>query len=66
MSILSQSFERVVDRKSAIIKGLLTDLEEAEQQEQMAVQSHLQNLDRLVDFQHDTISEVHGVFVTVL
>ena len=48
IEILSQTFERVIDRKEAIIKSLVKDIEEAEEQYQMALRSHLQNVDRLI------------------
>jgi len=38
----------VIDRKEAIIKSLVKDIEEAEEQYQMALRSHLQNVDRLI------------------
>ena len=37
IEILSQTFERIVDRKDAIIKSLAQDLEEAEDQYQLAL-----------------------------
>ena len=37
IEILSQTFERIVDRKDAIIKSLSQDLEEAEEQYQLAL-----------------------------
>lgn len=48
IEILSQTFERVIDRKEAIIKSLVKDIDEAEEQYQMALRSHLQNVDRLI------------------
>ena len=48
IEILSQTFERVVDRKESVIKSLAKDLSEAEEQYAMALRSHLQNVDDLV------------------
>ena len=48
IEILSQTFERVVDRKESVIKSLAKDLAEAEEQYAMALRSHLQNVDDLV------------------
>ena len=45
---MSQTFERVVDRKDAIVRSLAKDLEEAEEQYQVALRSHLQNIDDLI------------------
>ena len=53
--VLSQTFERVVDRKDAIIRSLAKDLEEAEEQYQVALRSQLENVDDLLG---DTL--VHG------
>jgi len=51
IEILSQNHERDVDRKDAIIQMVDRDLEEAEDQFQMALRSHLQNIDALIDLQ---------------
>ncbi|KAJ8312698.1 hypothetical protein KUTeg_010071 [Tegillarca granosa] len=51
IEILSQTFERIVDRKDATIKSLAKDLQEAEEQYAMAFRSHLQNVDGLIDLQ---------------
>ena len=48
VEILSQTFERIIDRKDAILKSLVKDLEEAEEQYQTAIKSHLQSLRRLL------------------
>ena len=48
IEILSQTFERVVDRKESVIKSLAKDLQEAEDQYSMALRSHLNNVDHLV------------------
>ena len=48
IEILSQTFERVVDRKDSVIKSLAKDLQEAEEQYSMALRSHLQNVDYLI------------------
>lgn len=48
IEILSQTFERVIDRKDAVIKSLTKDIAEAEEQYAMAFRSHLQNIDNLI------------------
>jgi hypothetical protein len=53
IEILSQNHERDVDRKDAILQMLDRDLEEAEDQYQMSLRSHLVNLDILIKL-HDT------------
>ena len=50
IEILSQTFERVVDRKESVIKSLAKDLAEAEEQYAMALRSHLQNVDDLIGY----------------
>jgi len=49
IEILSQTFERVVDRKDSVIKALAKDTEEAEEQYNAALRSHLYVEDRLID-----------------
>ncbi|XP_022346038.2 dynein regulatory complex subunit 2-like [Crassostrea virginica] len=51
LEILSQTFERIVDRKDATIKSLAKDLQEADEQYSMALRAHLQNVDSLIDQQ---------------
>lgn len=53
VEILSQNHERDVDRKDAILQMLDRDLEEAEDQFQMALRTHLQNVDILIQL-HDS------------
>ena len=48
IEILSQTFERIVDRKEAILKSLVKDSDEAEEQYQVALRSHTQNIDKLI------------------
>lgn len=53
IEILSQNHERDLDRKDAVIQMLDRDLEESEEQFQMALRSHLEQVDALIDF-HDS------------
>lgn len=48
LEILSQTFERVVDRKESVIKSLGKDLQEAEEQKAMALRRHIQTVDYLI------------------
>ena len=52
IEILSQNHERDIDRKDAILQMLDRDLEEAEDQYQMALRLHLKNVDQLIQL-HD-------------
>merc|ERR1719267_306357 len=51
VEIISQNHERDVDRKDAILQMLDRDLDEAEEQHQVAVRAHLRNVDQLLDIQ---------------
>ena len=48
LEILSQTFERIVDRKDATIKSLVKDLQEADEQYAMSLRAHLQGVDDLI------------------
>ena len=48
IEVLSQTFERVVDRKDNVIKALAKDTEEADDQYNSALQCHLHNVDDLI------------------
>ncbi len=45
---MSQTFERVIDRKDSIVQSLARDLEEAEEQYQVALRTHTHNVDQLI------------------
>ncbi|XP_047141904.1 dynein regulatory complex subunit 2 isoform X1 [Hydra vulgaris] len=51
IEVLNHTFDRIVDQKDSIIKSLLKDIEEAEDQHQTAIKSHLYNLQKLLEFQ---------------
>ncbi|XP_060022339.1 dynein regulatory complex subunit 2 [Lagenorhynchus albirostris] len=56
IEILSRTFERVVDCKDGVIKSLVKDLSEAEEQYAHALRSHLHNIDRLLALQRRRLS----------
>jgi len=62
LEIMSQNHEREVDMKDAIIQMLDRDLDEAEEQYQMALRSHLQNVDTLIDLFHSKIQQLESEF----
>ncbi|XP_059426238.1 dynein regulatory complex subunit 2 isoform X1 [Carassius carassius] len=66
MSVLSQNFERVLDYKDNIIKSLVVDLSEREQQSELARSSHLQNLDYLLELHRSRLAELQLNFTTNL
>ena len=51
IEIMSQTFERIIDRKDSVIKSLVKDLQEAEEQYEMAMRSYFENCDNLCDMQ---------------
>merc|ERR1719330_666197 len=55
VEIVSQTHERDVDRRDAILQMLDRDLDEAEEQQQVAVRSHLLNVDRLLEIQQSRL-----------
>jgi len=62
VEIISQNHERDVDRKDAILQMLDRDLDEAEEQHQVAVRSHLLNVDRLLEIQQSRLLALHDDF----
>jgi hypothetical protein len=58
VEIISQNHERDVDRKDAILQMLDRDLDEAEEQHQVAVRAHVQNVDKLIGIQ---LARVEGL-----
>mmetsp|Transcript_15982 Transcript_15982/g.34701 ORF Transcript_15982/g.34701 Transcript_15982/m.34701 type:complete len:512 (-) Transcript_15982:175-1710(-) len=66
IEILSQNHEREVDRKDAIIQMLDRDLEDSEEQYQMALRSHLMIVDALIDLQYTRVKALEEEFNTNL
>merc|ERR550537_1811380 len=62
VEIISQNHERDVDRKDAILQMLDRDLDEAEEQHQVAVRSHLLNVDRLLEIQRARVEGLEEEF----
>mmetsp|Transcript_9321 Transcript_9321/g.22055 ORF Transcript_9321/g.22055 Transcript_9321/m.22055 type:complete len:504 (+) Transcript_9321:62-1573(+) len=62
LEIMSQNHEREVDMKDAIIQMLDRDLDEAEEQYQMALRSHLQNVDALIDLYNSKVRQLESEF----
>jgi len=62
VEIISQNHERDVDRKDAILQMLDRDLDEAEEQHQVAVRSHLLNVDRLLEIQQSRLLALDDEF----
>lgn len=62
VEIISQNHERDVDRRDAILQMLDRDLDEAEEQHQVAVRSHLLNVDRLLEIQQSRLLALEDEF----
>merc|ERR1719163_614875 len=62
VEIISQNHERDVDRKDAILQMLDRDLDEAEEQHQVAVRAHLRNVDKLLDIQQARLEALEDDF----
>ena len=62
LEIMSQNHEREVDMKDAIIQMLDRDLDEAEEQYQTALRSHLQNVDSLIDLYNSKVRQLESEF----
>merc|ERR1719267_270929 len=62
VEIISQNHERDVDRKDAILQMLDRDLDEAEEQHQVAIRSHLLSVDRLLEIQQSRLQALEQDF----
>merc|ERR1719221_2398453 len=62
VEIISQNHERDVDRKDAILQMLDRDLDEAEEQHQVAVRAYLMNVDRLLEIQQSRLLALEDEF----
>jgi len=62
LTVLAQSHERDVDRKDALVQMLDRDLEEAEEQYQMALRSHMSQCDELIDLQDSRLLSMENDF----
>jgi hypothetical protein len=60
LDVLAQNLERTVDRKEALLQLLERDVDEADEQYQMALRSHLQNIDSLVELQAARLRAMDG------
>mmetsp|Transcript_15668 Transcript_15668/g.37756 ORF Transcript_15668/g.37756 Transcript_15668/m.37756 type:complete len:498 (+) Transcript_15668:63-1556(+) len=62
VEIVSQNHERDVDRKDAILQMLDRDLDEAEEQHQVCIRSHLLNIDKLLEIQRTRLAALEEEF----
>jgi len=66
IAILSQTFERVVDRKQNIIKALSKDIEEAEEQYNVSIRRHFYTVDTLIDHHKRRLNGLYEEYDTEL
>lgn len=66
IAVLSQTFERVVDRKQNVIKALLKDVEEAEEQYNVSARQHFFTVDNLIDLHKGRLNRLYEEYDTEL
>lgn len=59
IEILSQTFERVVDRKQNVIKALTLDITESEEQYNVAARNHFFTVDNLIDHHKRRLNQLY-------
>jgi hypothetical protein len=62
IEIMSQTFERIIDRKDTVIKALVKDLQESEEQYAMAMRSNVANVEGLIDLQREQLEAAKKKF----
>lgn len=62
VEIAAQNHERDVDRKDAILQMLDRDLDESEEQHQVAVRSHLCRVDELLQIQSERLERMKQIY----
>jgi len=62
IEILSQTFERIMDRKDAVIQQFAKDLEESEEQNRIATRAHQRNLQKLIELQNASVNDLQERF----
>lgn len=62
IQILSQTFERIMDRKDAVVQQYAKDLEESEEQNRVATRAHQRNLQKLIELQNASVNDLQDRF----
>ena len=60
IEIMSQTFERIIDRKDSVIKALVKDLRESEEQYAMAMRSHFENIDHFIELHKEQMDSANA------
>eukprot|EP01064_Diplonema_japonicum_P012430 TRINITY_DN19898_c0_g1_i2.p1 TRINITY_DN19898_c0_g1~~TRINITY_DN19898_c0_g1_i2.p1 ORF type:complete len:507 (+),score=200.97 TRINITY_DN19898_c0_g1_i2:61-1521(+) len=58
VEVLRQTYDKTLDRKNAVIDMLMGDLTEAEEQYRLALRTHLQSIDSLIELQNQRMSDL--------
>ncbi len=66
IEIMSQTFERIIDRKDTVIKALVKDLQEAEEQYAMAMRSNVANVENLIDLDKEQLEAERKKFENLI
>ncbi|KAL0483848.1 coiled-coil domain-containing protein [Acrasis kona] len=62
IQILAQAHDRQVDRKDAVVQMLYRDLDESEEQYRLALRTHLQHTDELLELQSKIVENLSREF----
>eukprot|EP00759_Apiculatamorpha_spiralis_P016276 PhF_6_TR22553/c1_g1_i1/m.32077 len=66
IEVIAQAHDKSVDRKNAVIEMLVHDIEESEEQFRLALRTHLNNMDSLIELQNRRMGDLHAEFETHL
>ncbi|XP_076333067.1 dynein regulatory complex subunit 2-like [Tachypleus tridentatus] len=61
---LKQTFQRVLDRKEAVIASLQKDHQDYDLQHEQIVNGHLQNLEKLIELQRERVKICYGDYLS--
>eukprot|EP01061_Rhynchopus_euleeides_P042127 TRINITY_DN73552_c0_g1_i1.p1 TRINITY_DN73552_c0_g1~~TRINITY_DN73552_c0_g1_i1.p1 ORF type:complete len:521 (+),score=211.77 TRINITY_DN73552_c0_g1_i1:338-1900(+) len=62
VEVLRQTYDKTLDRKNAVVEMLMNDLNEAEEQHKLALRTHLQNIDSLIELQNQRMSDLDAEY----
>jgi hypothetical protein len=62
IEIIAQAHDKALDRKNAVLEMLMHDLSEAEEQYRLALRTHLNNMDALIELQNRRMGDLQSEF----
>jgi len=62
IEIMAQAHDKALDRKNAVLEMLMYDLAEAEEQYRLALRTHLNNMDALIELQSRRMGDLQSEF----